>query len=206
MTDRKIKGLMNELSCQCYLTSLGYNVSVPLGEDCKYDMIADIDGMLIRIQVKSCTVHNNGIQLSLASTSLSSTGAIKRSYSKNDIDFFATYYNNKMYIIPIEECGNTTKTLSFEDSKYSNNVCIIDDYLAELQIEKLKNGELFHEQKSTNKILQYDLKGNFIGTFNTFCDAAKSIGKSKESATHIAQVCNGKRKTAYNYIWKLSSD
>lgn len=206
MTDRKIKGLTNELLCQCYLTALGYNVSVPLGEDCKYDMIADIDGILIRIQVKSCVVNNNSISISLASTSLKSDGINKRFYSKNNIDFFATYYNDKMYMIPVEECGTVKKTLSFESSNSLTDICIIDDYLADIQINKLKNGELFCEKNNTRKILQYDLKGNFISSFNTFCDAARSIGKSKESSSHIAQVCNGYRKTAYNYIWRFSSE
>lgn len=203
MTDTKIKGLTNELLCQYYLTSLGYNVSVPLGEDCKYDMIADFNGILTRIQVKHCSVGDNGISISLASTSLKSDGIIKRSYSKNDIDFFATFYNGKMYMIPVEECGTVAKTLSFEVSKYaSTNVCIIGDYEAEIQIGKIINGELFHEYHNNKKIAQYDLKGNYIATFDSFSDITKSLGKPKESASHIAQVCNGKRKTAYNYIWR----
>ena len=49
MTESKIKGLTTELQCQLFFTSLGYNVSVPLGEDCKYDFIVDIDGQLLRI-------------------------------------------------------------------------------------------------------------------------------------------------------------
>lgn len=61
MTERKVKGLTVELLCQYYLTSLGYNVSIPLGEDCKYDMIADFDGILTRIQIKSCIEKKNGI-------------------------------------------------------------------------------------------------------------------------------------------------
>ena len=56
MTDSKRKGLVTELQCQTYLTNLGFNVSVPLGEDCSYDLIVDIEGLLLRIQVKTCQI------------------------------------------------------------------------------------------------------------------------------------------------------
>ena len=49
MNETKRKGLTTELQCQLYFTELGYNVSVPLGEDCKYDMIVDFNGILKRI-------------------------------------------------------------------------------------------------------------------------------------------------------------
>lgn len=203
MTERKVKGLTVELLCQYYLTSLGYNVSIPLGEDCKYDMIADFDGILTRIQIKSCIEKKNGILINLRSTSLSSRSTIVRTYSKEDIDLFGTFYKNKMYLIPVEECGVSTKLLSFSSSKYSSSKeTLLSDCEAECQIEKIINGELFFEQVQNKKVLQYDLKGNFIKSYDSYCDAAIAIGKRKESASHIAQVCAAKRKTAYGYIWK----
>ena len=50
---------------------------------------------------------------------------------------------------------------------------------------------------------QYDLQGNFIQTFSSSREAARAVaqGKSGEAA-HISDVCKGKRKTAYKYIWK----
>ena len=47
MVETKIKGLTTELLCQAYLTSLGYNISIPIGEDCRYDMILDLNGKLL---------------------------------------------------------------------------------------------------------------------------------------------------------------
>lgn len=55
MNESKIKGLTTELKVQAYLTELGYNVSIPLGEDCRYDLILDIDNLLLRVQIKTCT-------------------------------------------------------------------------------------------------------------------------------------------------------
>ena len=49
MNEIKQQGLTTELQCQLFFTELGYNVSIPLGEDCRYDMIVDFDGILCRI-------------------------------------------------------------------------------------------------------------------------------------------------------------
>ncbi|MCI8378585.1 MAG: hypothetical protein HFH72_08710 [Lachnospiraceae bacterium] len=203
MTDKKIKGLTTELLCQYYITSLGYNISIPLGEDCKYDLIADFDVVLTRIQIKSCLEKENGILINLRSVSLSSENPVIRTYSKNDIDFFGTFYKDNMYLIPVEECGTSSKLLSFNSSKYSSSKeTLLSDCKAELQIEKILNGELFLEQEQNSKVFQYDLKGHLISNYDSYCDAARAIGKRKEAASHIAQVCKGKRKTAYGYIWK----
>lgn len=63
-------------------------------------------------------------------------------------------------------------------------------------------------QKRLGKIVnQYDLKGNYIQSFPSAKTAADSLGKttktSKGAISHITDVCRGKRKTAYGYIWKF---
>jgi hypothetical protein len=59
MTESKIKGTINELQAQCYFLALGYNVSVPVCEDCKYDFIADIDLILNDIGVDLEYIEEN---------------------------------------------------------------------------------------------------------------------------------------------------
>lgn len=57
-------------------------------------------------------------------------------------------------------------------------------------------------------INQYDLKGNYIQSFPSARAAAAALGKttttSNGASSHITDVCKGKRKTAYGYIWKFS--
>lgn len=57
-------------------------------------------------------------------------------------------------------------------------------------------------------INQYDLKGNYIQSFPSARAAAVALGKatatSNGAVSHITDVCKGKRKTAYGYIWKFS--
>lgn len=59
-----------------------------------------------------------------------------------------------------------------------------------------------------NVINQYSLTNDFIQSFPSAKAAAESLGKvtstSKGATSHISDVCRGKRKTAYGYIWKFA--
>ena len=201
MNDTKKKGLVTELQCQTYFTNLGYNVSIPLGEDCRYDMIVDFNGILQRIQVKTCHVNDNnaGISISTRSTRSNSQKSIHKNYSKKEIDYFATFYNNKCYLIKVEECFSG-KTLSFKDHTVNQHcMYFIEDYEAERQIQKIlkRKDEIV---KKEQKIYQYDLKDNLIATFNSYLEAAEALGGAHK-VSHINQVVRGFRKTAYGYRW-----
>lgn len=67
-------------------------------------------------------------------------------------------------------------------------------------------GSSHHNSK---KVYQYDLQGNFIQSFPSAKAAAISLGKitstSRGASSHISDVCRGKRKTAYGYIWKFAN-
>ena len=128
----KIKGLTTELQCQLYFTQFGYNISIPLTEDCKYDFILDVNNRLFKIQVKtaSLTKANTGISFSTRSTHLSTNGSVYHNYKEEEIDFFATYYNNICYLIPLSKCGISTKTLLFNPPKGLLQGDWIEDYEA----------------------------------------------------------------------------
>ena len=57
-------------------------------------------------------------------------------------------------------------------------------------------------------INQFDLNGKYIKSFASAKSAAISLGKitstSRGASSHITDVCKGKRKSAYGYIWKYS--
>jgi hypothetical protein len=201
MNETKKIGLLTELQCQAYFTNLGYNVLIPLGEDCRYDMIVDFNGILERIQVKTChvTKNNTGIEFATRSTRTNSKENINKSYSKEEIDYFATYYNNKCYLVKVEECS-TSKILSFENKRVNQfTPNFIEDYEAEKQIQKILNGEdeISLEER---KIYQYDLRNNLIATYDSCREAAKQLGDVNKNA-HISQAIRGIRKTAYGYKW-----
>ena len=198
MNNTKIKGLTTELQCQLFFTSLGYNVSVPLGEDCRYDMIVDIDSSLYKIQVKTCHLDGNGIKFSTKSSYMTSDGIVSTGYTINEIDFFATYYDNQCYLIPVEQCGKTSKKLTFEKII---NCLYIEDYEATKVIQKIQNGETIRTGGFI--VEQYDLQDNLLNTFSSFAEAGQSLGKQ---SSHINACANGKRKTAYGYKWRVREE
>ena len=196
MNETKIKGLTTELQCQLFFTSLGYNISIPLGEDCKYDLIVDIENELYKIQVKTCHEEENGIEFSTKSSYLTSKGTVSKGYSEKNIDFFATFYQNECYLIPVEQCGSSSKKLLFEQK---TGIAFIEDYKAKSIIQKIINGEKM-PNGGEYKIMQYDLNNNFIQSFSSYIEAARSLGKTKSA--HIGQCVRGERKTAYGFIWR----
>jgi hypothetical protein len=57
--------------------------------------------------------------------------------------------------------------------------------------------------KRKKPINQYDLEGNFIKQWDSSQSAGKSLGKANGS--DITQCCKGKKKIAFNYIWKYAN-
>lgn len=170
-----------------------------MGEDCRYDMIVDLEGILIRVQVKTCTVSSTGIKIPCRSTQVNTQETKSKTYNKEQIDYFATFYNGNCYLIRVEECS-LNKTLSFNNKKVNQySVNFIEDYLADKQIQKIIDGtdDIVLEER---KIYQYDLRNNLLNTFSSGGEAARFLGdESKRS--HILQAVQGIRKTAYGFKW-----
>ena len=144
MLESKQKGIVTELQCITAFNQLGYHISIPYGENSRYDFIADIDGKLIRVQVKTSHYKDeqqNSIIFSCRSSRVNTKGAYNVKYTKEEIDYFCTYFNNKCYLIPIEECS-TEKTLRFEtpSNGQTKGITFAIDYELEKQIEKIKGG------------------------------------------------------------------
>lgn len=138
----KQKGNLTELQVITYLYSLGYSCSIPYGENSRYDLIADIQGKLIRIQVKTSSIKDgnpNAIEFACRSSRTNSTGVINSRYTKSEIDYFATFWNNQCYLVPVEECS-VSKTLRFCYPKngQKTGISLAEDYVAEKQIGKIK--------------------------------------------------------------------
>ena len=81
---------------------LGYTVSQPL-VDSRYDFIDDIKGEFKTILVKTSHLGNDGeyFEFKTCNTHTNTQGTIQRNYKKDNIDYFATIYNDKCYVIPV---------------------------------------------------------------------------------------------------------
>lgn len=66
-------------------------------------------------------------------------------------------------------------------------------------------------KKNSKKVIQYDLKGNFIKEWNSAIEAERFINNTpnahwKEVNNNINDCCRGRQKSSYGYIWKYKGN
>ena len=139
------KGTLTELHCILDLTELGIRTLTPTDEASKYDVVADLNGKFIRIQCKTSTWVTDTKEPQVAfyiSTSCITTNTkqtIRHLYSKNDIDYFYTYFQNQGYLVSINEANGATFRWRYEypSSGQKQNIHIADEYKIERVIKTL---------------------------------------------------------------------
>lgn len=144
MNNTKEIGNLTELQCITRLYELGCSVSIPFGNSDKYDAIIDINDKLYKIQIKHSTGYADEsgeiayIEIRCTWTSHNTQGYLRKQYSANEVDFFATFYNGECYLIPLNECSNT-KVLRIKPPKngQKKGVCFLENYSAQEVISKL---------------------------------------------------------------------
>lgn len=94
---------------------------------------------------------------------------------------------------------------TYNEVKNVKKVCELCkcDYSSVQNILKAHNIEVLSQQEvnlaDNGKIVkQYTLEKELVGIYPSVNQAAKAINKPRP---HITECINGKRKTAYNYIW-----
>ena len=92
--------------------------------------------------IKKCKCKlkdENAIKFSCRSTHVNCTGVKNVRYSENEIDYFATYWNNQCYLVPVRECS-VEKTLRFAPPKSGQlkGITFAKDYLLDIQLAKIK--------------------------------------------------------------------
>lgn len=165
MNETKQKGLVTEIECELAFAKLGILLSKPIVEDSRYDYLADIGNTFLRIQCKTSSVSEDNSYIEFATrTARSNTKeTYARKYTKKEIDYFYTYYNNKSYLVPVEECS-TTKKLRFVPTK-SGQIDGIS-FAKDFELEKiLKEKEFFndfqkHEVNIISSSKKNDIKNN----------------------------------------------
>lgn len=136
----KQKGNLSELQCLSAFVQQGCGVSIPYGDNSKYDFIADIDGKLIKVQVKTASSKSeNAINFSCRTTHVNCKGVKNEKYLSSEVDFFATYWEHQCYIVPVSECS-TAKTLRFAPPKSGQikGIVFAKDYELEKQLQKIR--------------------------------------------------------------------
>lgn len=62
----KQQGVIYVAKAISYFAAEGYNISVPIGDAQRYDLIVEKNGLLSRVEVKSSTFKRNGVSFECA--------------------------------------------------------------------------------------------------------------------------------------------
>ena len=142
MNETKRLGNLTELQCITAFVEKGYQVSIPFGEDSRYDFIADVEDRLLKIQCKSCheVLDEEGDLVGIRFKCVRQTGNAatkwaRVKYQENEIDYFATIWDNQVYVMPVNECSDK-KTLRFSSKQNQPNISWAENYKFE---EVVKN-------------------------------------------------------------------
>ena len=134
MEDTKIIGNITELEVQTYVTRLGIQVSIPYGDRSRYDQIWDVNGKLLKIQVKHANEKLGTIEVKCRSVVHRNGKHVSLRYTKDQIDGIATFYKNKCYFIPVEKTTRNVKTLRFGTPK--SNIESTVNWAEDYEVEK----------------------------------------------------------------------
>lgn len=129
------QGEITELEVAESFLALGYQVCKPLVADSRYDFIVDINHKLLRIQVKTSTLSEDGgyIEFKTVSSHTNTQRTVYHTYSAEDVDYFATMHNHQCYLIPISKIGSRSFRLRLQPTKNGQvkNINFAKDYMLE---------------------------------------------------------------------------
>ncbi|HET8813951.1 MAG TPA: group I intron-associated PD-(D/E)XK endonuclease [Solirubrobacterales bacterium] len=135
MASLKQKGDLAELKVAADLIDRGCRISIPFGEDCDYDLIADFNGRLHRVQVKHTRSDGRTVVVRCRSHSLTN-GKVRATklYTPEMVDWIAAYdcTTERCYYCPSRELGNgrTVLTLRLQPARNGQRIGIrnAEDY------------------------------------------------------------------------------
>lgn len=147
LSENLIKGQIIELKVQEELLRYGFDISIPSYNASKYDLIADTGKELLKIQVKkSISISNSSFFFSCTTQNVKSSQGSKHKYTIDEIDYFATVWKDKVYLIPVDETS-MSKSIQFDDETYlAQNILKMYDRLSDEELyNSSHNGKFYCE-------------------------------------------------------------
>lgn len=139
-------GNIGEAKVLAKFVELGIPVYLPFGDNEKADLIAEFNGKLNKIQVKTSIKAEDGkMRFDLTSSTVHRKNGAKHIYASNEIDYFACYNisRDKTFLINVDEAPNTTITIRYEKPKnnQTQEIKLEENYL----IDNILCVETLHE-------------------------------------------------------------
>jgi len=111
------KGSLSESKILAALLAAEYKVSIPWGQNTRYDLIADTNGTLYRVQCKTAWMSKDGTRLHFNTRSCNAT-ITPKSY-RGQIEYFAVYSPDldKVYLLAVDDVGQTSCQLRLKPTR-----------------------------------------------------------------------------------------
>jgi hypothetical protein len=120
--DTKLKSDIAESAVSTELLSRGFSVLKPVGDRLPYDIAVDVNGKLIRIQVKHAWYNkkDKAYVVDVRRTKTNRRRMVRKKYDNNDFDFAVVFIGEEriFYVIPSAVFNGFASSISFiEDHK-----------------------------------------------------------------------------------------
>jgi hypothetical protein len=112
----KAIGELSEGVILAHLLQMGWAISLPFGNNQRYDLIADTSGKLLKLQCKTAHFHKGCAVFATASKNGFTN---ERKCYKGQIDAFVVYYppTKSVYLVPVEVAASTAMYLRLDPLK-----------------------------------------------------------------------------------------
>lgn len=124
------------------------------------------------------------------------TKRMKYTYKYNSDGSFNSMYNS----ITEAALSVSDKTRSSVIRAIKNKTLHADYYWSNEYVERFELNNCYGNSVCVDK---YTLNGEYVGSYNTLCEACISVGKDISYVSHISKTCNGEKISAFGYIWRL---
>ena len=142
----KAIGIIGEAKVLCKFVELNIPVYTSFGDNERTDLVAEFNGKLNKIQVKTSIKAENGKMIfDLTSSTAHRSKGVRHKYTSTEIDYFACYNiaRDKIFLIPITKAPATSITIRYEKPKNNQTKEII--FEDEFEIENVLCVETLHE-------------------------------------------------------------
>lgn len=148
LNDNLVKSQIIELKVQEQFLRYGFDISVPAFNTARYDLLVDTGKELLKIQTKkSIGIDEGAFKFSCTSQNVNSnTNKARHKYTDDEVDYFATVWQDKVYLVPLDEVANS-KTMRFKADKCNHSFEDCSKYLINnifKDYPKISNDDLYN--------------------------------------------------------------
>lgn len=139
-------GISQELLVLSILSQYG-TVSIPYGNSARYDCIFECNEHFYRIQIKSLNILEDGDTIVVPMRNVHPTKGIKKTYTKEQVDFIAIAYDNRVFLFE-PELSNSVYTVRINEPQI-----ITQHWIEDYELTKKLNLSFvsWEEQKQENR-------------------------------------------------------